>query len=139
MKKTIILLTICFASLFIINSCNKGSVDVNLNPEKSEIDYQAQTVIIHVSRKYHKGVDYSQFFSVGKPYFLKAVKDDPSKKYSKSTWSIVGPWFKVKIPLTPVKEIKVEFSENDSGEKRTMTLEADGPLSGSCSIIQNPK
>ena len=139
MKKTIILLTICFASLFIINSCNKGTFYVNLIPEKSEIDYHAQTVIIRVERKNTTGVENSQNYSVGNPYFLGAVKDDQSKEDSKSTWYITGPWFKVTIPPVPVKKIKVEFSENDSGGNRIMTLISGGPYYGQCVITQTSK
>lgn len=139
MKKTIILLTICFASLFIINSCNKGAFFVNLIPEKSEIDYHAQTVIIRVERKNTTGVETSQNYRVGSPYFLDAFKDDPDKKDSQSTWSIIGPWFKVTIPPVPVKEIKVEFSENDTGGRRIVNLISGGPYYGRCTIIQNPE
>ena len=138
MKKTIILLTICIACLFIINSCNKGTEYIKWKAEHSVIDYHEQNVIIHV-KDLDINPDFAQSFSVGKPYFLEAVPEHHEKKTGRVVRHIYGPWFKVTIPPNPVKQIEVHFSENKTGEKRSMTLIAGGPSYGECMITQNPE
>lgn len=135
MKNKIFVEILCFLCLLIANSCNKGTEFIKWRADKSIIDYREQNVTIHVE-DLDINPDFAQSFSVGEPYYLEAVPEHHEKNTGRVVRHIYGPWFKFTIPPNPVKQIEVHFSENKTGEQRSVTLIAGGPCYGKCVITQ---
>lgn len=131
---------ICALLLLFAVGCNKYNKHVELKPEKSEIDFNAQTVRIFVKNIENISIDNLPDFGASiDDVKYTIIKSGSGKEFGTVTQYIEGPCFKVTIPPHPIKEILVDFDRNDTGEKRLFVLQAFGTYIGQCIITQYPE